>query len=160
MDVLVLDGERTSIVLAEPYNEHSPTFSPNGRWLAYVSNESSQDEIYVRPYPGPGGSKRVSLDGGDQPVWSPDPGELFYRIGDSIMVVPFETTATEVRLGTARKLFSGRYYRGNFGGGRSYDVAPDGRFLMLQLPEAEFTQINVVLNWFEELKRLVPTESD
>jgi eukaryotic-like serine/threonine-protein kinase len=137
--------------------ETAPRFSPDGRWIAYASNESGRFEIYVQPYPGPGGKYQISTDGGTEPVWNPKAGELFYRNGNKMMAVGVTTKGT-FSAGQPKVLFEGSYVPTP----RSfpdYDVSPDGqRFLMLraagqtQAPE----QINVVLNWSEELKRIAP----
>ena len=163
-DIGVLRGGNPSPVLTEEsYNEHSPMFSTDGRWLAYVSDESGQAEIYVRRYPGTGGSQLISSDGGTQPMWSSDGRELFYRNGDLFMRVPVESTDRDFPFGTPEVLFEGRYVRsGTRPGYRDYDVTEDGqRFVMVQPlePESTLTQINVILNWTEELKRLVPTDN-
>ena len=68
-------------------------FSPDGRWLAYMSDESGRDEIYARAYPGPGPKIPISTEGGMQPVWSPRGGEIFYRLGESMMLVAVESTS-------------------------------------------------------------------
>jgi Tol biopolymer transport system component len=145
--------------LQTPFNESSPRFSPDGHLLAYVSDESGQFEIYVQPYPGPGGKWQISTDGGAEPVWNPNGRELFYRSGDKMMAVGIATQPSFVA-GKPRMLFQGPYVRNTppntipF-----YDVSPDGqRFLMLKPSDqaAAPTQIDVVLNWFEELKRRVP----
>ena len=157
--VLPMEGERKpSPFLQTPFNEAAPRFSPDGRWLAYVSDESGRREVYVQPFPGPGGKWQISTDGGVEPVWARN-GELFYRNenGDKMMVVDFTTEPT-FRAGNPRLLFEGFYQRREGGGNRAYyDVTSDGqRFLMVQAV-AGAGQIHVVLNWFEELKRLVPT---
>ncbi len=101
---------------------------------------------------------KVSDNGGRDPVWSRDGRELFYRQDDLLMVVTVENTDSDsIFTGPPQPLFEGRYFLWDRGG-VSYDVAPDGqRFVMVQLPDATSSQINVVLHWFEELKRLVPT---
>ena len=155
-DIGVLDGDPPTIVFNEgAYHEVTPTFSPDCGWLVYVSDQSGRDEVYARPYPGSGG-RIVSSDGGDQPVWSPDGRELYYRNGDLFMRVPVETTQTEFPFGTPEVLFEGRYAQAV--GGVYYDVHPDGdRFLMLQpSQDATPSELRVVLNWFEELKERVP----
>ncbi len=107
----------------------------------------------MRPFPGSGAATQVSLEGGIEPVWSPDGRELYYFFG-GMMAVQIETEPT-VTAGPPRVLFEGSY---RTGGGRHYDLAPDGeRFLMIRASSSE--QINVVLNWFEELERLVPTDN-
>ena len=130
-------------------------FSPDGQWLAYASNESGRFEVYLRPYPGPGGKTQISTEGGTQPVWARN-GELFYRNGDKMMAVGIETEP-EFGIGKPQPIFEGQYAQGGWAR-PNYDVAPDGqRFLMIKQEQTEGAQINVVLNWFEELKRLVPT---
>ncbi len=156
-----LEGEREpEMLLQTPFEEHTGMLSPDDRWLAYVSNESGREEVYVTAFPDPGGKLQISTDGGAEPMWSRDGGELFYRIGDKMMAVAI---ATEPQLapGSPTLLFEGRYVSGSTGGNPAtgYDVAPDGRFVMVRTEEgaAGTQQINVVLNWFGELKRLVPT---
>ena len=77
--------------LRTPFVESVPRFSPSGRWLAYVSDESGRPEIYVQPYPGPGGKWQISTEGGTEPVWNPNGRELFYRSGDKMMAVDIAT---------------------------------------------------------------------
>ena len=141
------------------FDEGGPRFSPDGRWMAYVSNESGLQEIYVQPYPGPGGKWRISIAGGVEPVWNRNGRELFYRNDDKMMAVDL-TTQPAFSVGKPKLLFDGRYVL-NSASFPYYDVTPDGqRFLMVKPVEQEqeaATQINVVLNWFEELKRRVPT---
>jgi eukaryotic-like serine/threonine-protein kinase len=144
------------------YRERNPSLSPDGRWLAYESNESGRDEIYVRPFPAvDGGRWQVSTGGGIQPVWARNNRELFYRSGDALMAVPIEASSG-FAAGNPTTLFKGEYLVGP--GGRTYDVSPDGRrFLMIK--PAPFApaqtgpppRIIVVENWDQELKRLVPT---
>jgi eukaryotic-like serine/threonine-protein kinase len=146
--------------LKTPYEETAPKFSPDGKWLAYSSDESGRRETYVQPYPGPGGKWQISTDGGQEPVWNPKGGELFYRSGSKIMAVDI-TTQPGFAAGRPKALFEGPYLptAASF---PSYDVSPDGqRFLMLKPVESQAsapTQINVVLNWFEELKAKVPVK--
>jgi Tol biopolymer transport system component/predicted Ser/Thr protein kinase len=145
--------------LRTPLNEGAPRFSPDGRWLAYISEEAGRYEIYVQPYPGPGGKWQISTEGGTEPVWNPNGRELFYRTGDKMMAVDI-TTQPSFAAGKPRMLFEGQYEKtpSTF---PNYDVSPDGQhFLMLkpvELERAAPTQINVVLNWFEGLKQKVPT---
>jgi Tol biopolymer transport system component len=145
--------------LRTPFNEGAARFSPDGRWVAYVSDESGTFEVYVQPYPGLGGKWQISTGGGSEPVWNPRGRELFYRSGDKMMSVDI-TTQPGFGVGKPRMLFEGQYEIPPFPIA-NYDVSPDGqRFLMLKPAEQEQaapTQINVVLNWFEELKQKVPT---
>jgi Tol biopolymer transport system component/tRNA A-37 threonylcarbamoyl transferase component Bud32 len=157
--VLRLKDRKAQPFLRTPFDESVPRFSPDGRWLAYISNETGRFEIYVQPYPGPGGKWQISTEGGTEPVWNPNGRELFYRIGDKMMAVEI-TTQPGFAAGTPRMLFRGQY-EPTPATTPNYDVSPDGqRFLMLKPSEqaqAAPTQINVVLNWFEELKQKVPT---
>jgi len=141
------------------FNETVPRFSPDGQWLAYVSDESGRFEIYVQPYPGPGGKWQISTEGGTEPAWNPNGRELFYRSGNKMMAVDI-TNQPAFAVGRPRLLFEGQYLT-TVATFPNYDVSPDGqRFLMLKPVEQEQaapTQINVVLNWFEELKQKVPT---
>ena len=135
----------------------APQLSPDGRWMAYASEESGQREIYVQAYPGPGGRWQISSDGGNEPLWSASGRELFYRIGGRMMGVDINTEG-EFLAGKPRQLFEGSYVRAAVIYARAnYDVSPDGqRFLMLksvQEKPAPLTQIQVVLNWSDELKR-------
>jgi serine/threonine protein kinase len=157
--VLRMNDRKAQPFLQTPFNESVPRFSPDGRWLAYISDESGRYEIYVKPYPGPGGKWQISTEGGTEPTWNTNGRELFYRSGDKMMAVDI-ATQTDFVAGKPRVLFERRYVP-TPGTNSNYDVSPDGqRFLMLkpsETTEAPPTQINVVLNWFEELKQKVPT---
>jgi len=155
--LLSLDGSRTvARFLQTRATEVNARFSPNGRWLAYASNESGRAEVYVRPFPGTGGTAQVSTEGGSEPVWSRDGRELFYRSGDAVMAVPVSTDAA-FAAGLPRRLFADRYERTGTGTG-GYDVSLDGRrFLMIEPaePELPVAQISVVLGWFDDVRRRV-----
>ena len=144
--------------LQNPSSETAPEFSPDGHWLAYVSNESGRYEIYVQSFPGPGGKWQISTDGGTEPVWNRNGRELFFRSGDKMMAANI-TTQPGFTAGEPQMLFEGPYEPTPLTF-PDYDVSPDGqRFLMLksnESAEAAPTQINIVLNWFEELKQKVP----
>ena len=156
--VLRISENKALPFLATPANETAPQFSPDGHWLAYQSDQSSHNEIYVQPYPGPGMYRQISTEGGTEPVWNPTGKELFYRRGGKMMAVEIRTQPS-LSAGKPRVLFEGPYLL-TPGTLPNYDVSPDGqRFLMLkptQQARAAPTQINVVLNWFEELKQRVP----
>ena len=151
---LSMDGEHTSelILGTEEFDEEVADVSPDGRWLVYHSNESGQDEVYVRPYPNiDEGKWQVSRDGGQNPVWGPDGRELFYRSLNMLMVVSIEDQPSFLP-GLPEELFS--WSRAN-GTGVTYDVSPDGqRFLLNRAGDTEeaASQIIVVQNWFEELR--------
>ncbi|MHC4583603.1 MAG: protein kinase domain-containing protein [Planctomycetota bacterium] len=139
-------------------NQREAVWSPNGQWVAYSSDESGRWEVYVEPYPGPGPKVPVSNEGGQQPMWSRDGKELFYRNGNKMMAAAVETELQFIVTGHI-ELFEGRYL--STASLQNYDVAPDGRFLMIREPrESTPIGINVVLNWFDELKQLVPMEKE
>jgi serine/threonine-protein kinase len=152
--VLPLAGERTlRPFLQTPDEENDAHFSPDGRWVVYWSNESGGRQIFVRPFPGPGPRWQISAEGGVEPHWSKNGRELFYRQGDKMMTVDVEMKPT-FRPGRPRMLFEGRFLDN-----ARYDVSPDSqRFLMIKPDPAESgpAHVNVVLNWFEEVKRRVP----
>ena len=148
-----------------PFQERGVSLSPDGRWVAYVSDESGRDEVYVRPYPGPGGQVIISTGGGEEVVWGPNGSELFYRNGVQVMVVKVNTAQT-FAADVPVPLFVAPYALDNAGGGAggnpNYDVSPDGEFIFVEQDSPSgvegVSQINVVLNWAEELKRLVPVD--
>jgi Tol biopolymer transport system component len=155
---VTVEGDRTPThFLVTPFDERSPMVSPGGRWVAYISDESGRDEIYVQPFPGGGEKWLISTAGGIEPMWSPDGRELFYRNPNQMMSVVVETEPG-FKAGTPRVVFDGQYSLDTAAGHPRYGVSPDGQhFLMLKREEGDQpAHINVVLNWFEELKRLVP----
>jgi len=157
--VLRLEDRKAQPFLKTPFYESSPRFSTDGRWITYASDESGRFEIYVQPYPGPGGKWQISTEGGGEPVWNPNGRELFYRNGDKMMAVDI-AAQPGFTAGKPRMLFEGKYEPPPVPIS-NYDVSPDGqRFLMIKPSEssaAALTQIVVVLNWFDELKQKVPT---
>jgi serine/threonine-protein kinase len=142
------DGKTTPL-RATPFNETAGQFSPgpaNGpHWLAYSSDESGRNEIYVQAYPGGASRIPVSTEGGILPMWSPDGTELFYVTGDAVVAVPMRTDGS---FGAARRLFdrSDFLFNHRF---HSYGVSPDGKhFLMIQRDRQSVPrQLNVILNW-------------
>jgi serine/threonine-protein kinase len=166
--IMPLEGDhaRKPLLQGKYYYDH-PRISPDGRWLAYASNESGQDEIYVRPYPEVNNGRwQVSINGGDGPLWSPDGRELYYRNGESVMAVPVETRPI-FKPGKPKALFRGTYFSVIVGQAvlSQWDISPDGkRFLMMKeatstgKPAESPRKINIVLNWFEELKQRVPVK--
>jgi len=166
--LLPLDGEHRSrpLVAAPAFNELNAEVSSDGRWLAYESNESGSNEIYVRPFPNvEDGKQRVSTNGGTQPLWARSGQELFYESKGALMRVPLRV-GSRFEPGPPEKLFDGPYlfHPLEGGQGRMYDVSLNGqRFLMLKESSAAAERppsprIILVQNWFEELKRLVPTK--
>jgi len=154
--VLPLVGDRKPRpFFTSPFAESGGAFSPDGHWLAYYSDESGRNEVYVQPFPAGGRKVQISRDGGAEPRWTRN-GELFYRNDDKVMVVALTTQPT-LTVGQSRVVFQGQYVTGGIS---TFDVRSDGqRLLMIKEGEqaASATQIDVVLNWAEELKRLVPT---
>jgi len=152
------DGELEPVLVTDA-DEHSVRPSPDGRWIAYASNESGKDEVYLRPYPGPGRTMTVSSAGGTDPVWSPAGNELFYRNGNDLMVVPIQTSPHAI-LGRPQKLFDLQLLGAAGPTNPAYDVTRDGqRFIMVQPAEGERTKlVHVILNWDEELERLVASD--
>ena len=157
------DGEPQFIISTE-FAECCPQFSPDGKWLAYVSNELGRPNVYVSPFPEPNVKWLVSEEeeGGEQPVWNPNGKEIFYRSGNRMMVASVQAGDQALTVGRPEVLFEGSYVSTHSlpTGYQYYSISPDGRrFLMLKEEQLrqEQNQINVVLNWFEELKRLVPT---
>ncbi len=139
-----------SPLVKTPSNEHEGSISPDGLFLAYVSDATGQYEVYVKPLASEGGNTPISTDGGRWPRWASSGDELFYIHGSAMMGVRIDFEPT-VRAGTPQKLFEGPYETW-------YDVMPGSdHFVMLKREPVELTELNVVLNWVEELKRLVPT---
>jgi serine/threonine-protein kinase len=168
-DIIVMsmaDDYPTKKLLTNEYLERDPRISPDGRWMAYTSNESGQNEIYVRPFPEvEGGIWQVSTGGGHSPLWAPDGRELFYRSEVSVMAVPIETEPTFKMRGRPEELFRDMYFMNTFG--YSWDISRDGKtFLMIQrigVENSESTpeippKMAIVTDWFEELKERVPVE--
>ncbi len=141
--------------LVTPQDERRPMISPDGRWLAYDSNESGRYEVYVRPFPGPGGKWQVSARGGDHQIWSAKSSELFYRSSEGLMVASYTTNGAAF---VARKprLWSAKKDLGTF-----FDLAPDGkRFAMVQaeaLAQNGSPHVTFLMNFFDELRRRAPT---
>jgi Tol biopolymer transport system component len=130
--------------------ESAIALSPDGRWLAYHSNESGRSEVYIRSMIGSGGRYQVSR-GGIQPRWGAGGRELFFRNGDSLYVVAI-TPGEELGIGSARALFGGRYRYLGRSSGLAYDARPDGqRFVFVQDRPDDRRRIEVVLNWFDQL---------
>lgn len=155
--MLSLDDERTARpFLQSSANETYAAFSPNGRWIAYTSDESGRREVFVRSFPDPSAKRQVSTEGGFDPLWNPNGRELFYRRDGQMLAVETKTDG-ELVLGTPRLLFESDSYLSQ---GSSYDVSGDGkRFVMIDRGKSvpPPSELVLVQNFAEELKRLVPT---
>jgi Tol biopolymer transport system component len=136
------------------FRRSAARFSPDGHWVAYVSSETGGNQIYVTEYPGPGGTHPVSTDGGAAPRWAADGRELFFANGAKITAVDVQTSPT-FHVGIPKVLFERRDLLTSV-----FDVSPDGkRFLMLKpeaAPQSQASQLNIVVNWHVELRRLAP----
>lgn len=143
--------------LRTSFQEGWMEFSPDGRWVAYTSDESGRFEVYVRPFPGPGGKVQISSDGGTEAVWAPNGRELFYRNRDQMMAVAVAMDPT-FSAAKPRLLFEGRYDMGPVPGMTNYDVSRDGEhFLMLRgQTGSTLSHVDVVLDWFGDVARKAP----
>ena len=157
MLVSVDEGHAIKPLLATPARENLAEVSPNGRWLAYETDETGRNEIFVRPFPDVASARaRISQSGGQEPAWSRDGRTLYFRSGAEIMSVDVGA-GSPASWGVPRRVFQAPYFVGN-SGARQYDVGPDGRFLMIKEGDRASNQIVVVLNWFTELQQRVPTK--
>src|SRR5262249_31979140 len=148
---LSLDGKHEKRPwLRTPFAEWSAVFSPDGRWLAYVSDESGTKEVYVRAFRGGAEKLQISTEGGTEPMWAHSGRELFYRNGDKMMVVSFEMGQPS-HAGKPRQLFEGSYQSAQ-GENPNYDVAPgDQRFLMVEREQKPpLTHLEILLGWPQE----------
>jgi hypothetical protein len=140
------------VALAGPFNETAAAFSLDGRWLAYQSEESGRNEVYVRPFPGPGSKWQVSTAGGLVPIWSRTSKELFYRTDDQkIMVASYTAQGDSFHTDKPRLWFEGQF--------TGFDLHPDGqRFAILKAPESQSPTKSdkavFIFNFFDELRRL------
>jgi eukaryotic-like serine/threonine-protein kinase len=165
--ILPIDGDektgwkpgKPSVFLATPAGEQEPMFSPDGRWIAYISNESGRYEVFVRPFPGPGGKWQISTGGGFEAAWSRTRHELFYRAPDQrIMVVSYTVEgdsfkADKPRLWSEQPIVALPRLR-------QFDLHPDGERLVAAVPvsqaEEKLDKVTFIFNFFDELRRVAP----
>jgi serine/threonine-protein kinase len=150
---------KAELFLGTPFTESYPAFSPDGRWLAYQSNESGTIEVYVRPFPGLGGRWQISTGGGSYPVWSRDRRELLFESpGQRVMTVSYTAKGDSFAAGKPRAWAETRL---RATGGGVYDLAPDGKRLAAMVAddasgEKPTTNLTFLLNFFDELRRRAP----
>jgi len=143
--VISLEDRKSAPVVQTPFDEDSPAFSPDGKWLAYQSNQSGRWEVYLQPYPSDGRRWPISSGGGTAPMWSPGGRELVYRNGSSVMAVSIEP-APGFRAGDPTMLFETN--------DTLVDILADGRFLVSRVTQPPpVTSLNLIVNWFDELRR-------
>jgi Tol biopolymer transport system component len=142
-----------TVFLATSFVEGAPMFSPDCHAIAYVSNETSRNEIHLRPFPGPGEKLVVSTAGGNEPLWSPTGRELFYRVGNAVMAVDV-TTSPSLKVGTPHRLFEKRY-EPSISLYANYSTNDGQRFVMIKRldPEDPTARINLIVNWFDQLRQ-------
>jgi Tol biopolymer transport system component len=147
-----LSGERTSTpVLVTPFNESSPQISPDGRWLAYVSDQSGRNEVYVRRWPDGAAEWQISTDGGTEPVWDPDGRTLYFRRTPSLIAATLTLSETALTVVRRDSLFSGPYFENVRW--PEYDISHDGeQFVFIKLGDSTVRPV-VVLNWIEQVER-------
>jgi hypothetical protein len=146
------------LFLGTPYAEAFGQISPNGRWMLYASDQSGRWEIYVTSYPKPGATYQISRSGGHKPLWNPNAPEILYRFGTKVYAVDV-SFGSEFRAGEPRLLFEGPYPNVP---GFDFDITPDGQqFLMLENKDflTPSTTLTVITNFFDELRRRVPSRS-
>jgi dipeptidyl aminopeptidase/acylaminoacyl peptidase len=151
--VLPLTGDRRPFpIVSTPFDEQQGAFSPDGKWVAYQSDKSGRFEIYVRPFPGPGGESQVSAEGGHSPRWRADARELYFLAPDlKMMAAKVETKGAAFSASAPESLFQTRINQAT--NRQQYDVARDGRFLILtDLPETSTEPIHLLLNWQPTLR--------
>ena len=167
--ILPMDGDEISgwkpgkpmVFLNSPFREAEPMFSPDGRWLAYMSNESGRNEIYVRPFPGPGGKWQVSTGGGQYPLWSRTHRELFYAAADNrIMVVPWAVNGDSFQPAKPTVWSDAPFASRSM---RSFDLHPDGeQFALAPASDgqtgAKQDKVVFIFNFFDELRRQIPAK--
>jgi Tol biopolymer transport system component len=143
-----------------PSSEMQAQFSPDGRWLAYTSNESGRPEVYVQPFPGPGGKWQVSKDGGFAPIWASDGSTIYFATPQESVMSTSVRSAPHFTVTKLQELFTLRGGTG-FVAGRSFDISPDGqRFVFAQSQEPrETTQLNLIFDWVEAMRRRASAEN-
>ncbi|MDH5805171.1 MAG: serine/threonine-protein kinase [Gemmatimonadota bacterium] len=147
LDLESLESRRVSISGAQ----RAARFSPDGRWVAYQSTERGGNHVIVRPWPAMDAIYQVSDEGGTEPIWSPDGRALYYRLGERVMAVSVTAEAGTFQAAPPRTLFSGNFAH-DASGDQSWDLAPDGRFIMVRPVPGGRAQVEVALNWIDDVR--------
>jgi serine/threonine-protein kinase len=151
---------KPTIFLQTPQVEGSSMFSPDGRWVAYISNETGRNEVYVRPYPGPGGKWQISTGGGDDPTWAPQAHEFFFAntTDSKVMLAPFSIAGNSFQAGKPRVWSDAKFVGRPRPPSRDFAIHPDGkRFALASADvggEEKVNQLVMMLNFFDELRRV------
>ena len=149
--LMSLTGDRKPVpLLASIDDDKQPRVSPDGRWLAFVSNHSGREEVYVQPFPGPGPRTAISTGGGGEPLWAPDGSHLYYRQGSWLLAARVVTSPTFAVV-ARDSLFDGPFMTDRFH--PNYDVTPDGKGFVMVRPVEQDRQLIMVVNWIEELRQ-------
>jgi serine/threonine-protein kinase len=166
--ILPIEGDETSgwkpgkpsVFLSTPANEVEPMFSPDGRWIAYFSNESGQSEVFVRPFPGPGGKWQISTAGGNEAAWLRTRRELLYRTPDNRIMVASYTVDGDSFKADKPRLWSEQTIRPRARFPRSFDLHPEGERIAAEVPtgqtEEKLDKVTFIFNFFDELRRIAP----
>jgi serine/threonine-protein kinase len=158
-----LRAGKPEVFLQTQFNERNPSFSPDGRWLAYASDEAGTYQVYVRAFPDKGGKWQISNNGGQDPVFSRNGRELFFETPDNGTMVAAYTGKSDSFVADKPRVWSEKRIADSGRNGANYDVAPDGKHIValmpVDTPEAQQAQNHVVflLNFFDELRRRLPT---
>ena len=152
---LFLDDKKEQVLVETPAAEQSASLSPDGRWLAYASDEAGQAQVFVRAYPGPGGKWQISVDGGFAPRWSADGKQIFFRWERNLWSVQIDSGGNSIRASRRQLIFDDVPPVGEDGG---YDVLDSERLLFVEHAgdDTEPTGVTVVVNWLDDLRHRVP----
>jgi serine/threonine-protein kinase len=167
--ILPVEGDETSgwkpgkrsVFLSTPANEQEPMFSPDGRWIAYISDESGRNEVFVRPFPGPGGKWQISTTGGAETSWSRTGHELLYRAPDNRIMVASYTAEGDSFKADKPRLWSEQAVL-PLPRQRTFDLHPDGERIVAAVPtsvrEEKLDKVTLIFNFFDELRRIAPAK--
>jgi serine/threonine-protein kinase len=151
-DLFFLDlGDRQSRRIRIGGGQKGARFSPDGQWVAYQSTEDGDEDVYVRPWPALEGKYQISTDGGTEPVWAPDGRTLYYRRGAEVVEVPITVQGGAIQRAAPTVLFTGNFFSVPTGD-QSWDIDAGGRFLMLRPVPGARLDLNVTLNWIDEVR--------